>query len=174
LFVGEVIFFGEALKGVGHFDGVEVFALDVFDEGDLHEAVIGEVLDDDGDLGEASDFGGAEAAFAGDELVVGAIAADDEGLNNAVFVNGLSEFGEAIFLEGGTGLEGIGLDGGDGDAEGRWLVLGLGPLLRLDRWLDGSGGTVGREEGGESSSECLTGMIRVIAHWGEPPSPGFL
>ena len=34
---------GEAVKGVGDFDCVEVFALDVLDEGDFEELVVGDL-----------------------------------------------------------------------------------------------------------------------------------
>ena len=40
----------QALEGDGRLDGVEVFALDVLDQGDFEEAVVGDVLDDDRDL----------------------------------------------------------------------------------------------------------------------------
>ncbi len=65
LLVGEAELAVEALEGVGDFDGVQVLALDVLDEGDLHEAIVGELLDDDGDVMEAGQAGGTEAAFSG-------------------------------------------------------------------------------------------------------------
>ena len=52
----------------GFLDGVEVFALEVFDEGQLQGGAIIGLADDDGDLGQAEHLGGAPAAFAGDQL----------------------------------------------------------------------------------------------------------
>jgi len=104
LLVGQVEFAVETLEGVGDFDGVEVFALDVLDESDFHEAVVGDVLDNDGHVMKAGDAGGAKAAFTGDELIAVVRAPYDEGLDDAVFSNGLGEFLEALRGERGTGL----------------------------------------------------------------------
>jgi hypothetical protein len=104
LLVGQAEFAVEALEGVGDFDGVEVFALDVFDKSDFHEAVVGDVLDNDGHVMKAGDAGGAKAAFTGDELIAVVRAPYDERLDDAVFANGLGEFLEALRGERGTGL----------------------------------------------------------------------
>ena len=84
LIVAEVQFAAEAFEGVGDFNRVEVFALDVLDEGNFEEAVVGEVLDDDGYFGEASESGGTPAAFARDELIAVIFPANDEWLDDAV------------------------------------------------------------------------------------------
>src|SRR5690606_19483414 len=102
LFVGEAELAVEALEGVGHLDGVEVLALDVLDERDLHQAVVGEFLDDDGNLVKAGHAGGSEAALASDELVGVAVAADDQRLDDAILANGLRELLEALWRESGA------------------------------------------------------------------------
>ena len=144
---------------MGDFDGVEVLALDVLDEGDFHQAVVGEVLNDDGDFLEAGDLGGTETAFAGDQLVVAGGFADDEGLDDAVLADGLGQFLEALGLEDGAGLEGVRLDVGSGDADG----AGRGSGLLADEVGDRRG-LVGAQEGIEALAEGLTRVIRLIAH----------
>ena len=104
LVVAEVKFACEAFESQGGFDGVEVLALDVLDEGDFEEAVVGEFLNDDGDFGHSGELGGAPAAFAGHELVAVAGAADHEGLDDAVGADGLGEFLQAVVLEDAAGL----------------------------------------------------------------------
>jgi hypothetical protein len=145
LLVREAEFAVKALESVSNFDGIEVLALDVLNEGDFHEAVVGEFLDDDGDLVEAGNAGCPEAALAGDKLVSIAGAADNKGLDDAVLADGLSKLLKALRGERGAGLEGIRVDRFDGDAKGaghRRLVHGGRSRRRL------GGGAVGRDEGG--------------------------
>ncbi len=76
-------------EGLGGFDGVEVLALDVLDQRDFQEPVIGDVLDDDRDVREAGEFRGAPAALSRDQLESVTDAADDERLDDSVGPNGL-------------------------------------------------------------------------------------
>ena len=66
--LGEAELGHEGSVRLGAVDGVEVFALDVLDQGHLGlgEAIDG--TDDGGDGGKAGELGGAPAALAGDEL----------------------------------------------------------------------------------------------------------
>jgi hypothetical protein len=66
LLVAEVELPGEAVECVRYLDGVEVLSLNVLNEGDLHQAVIGIFLDYGWDMGEAGHLGGPPAALAGD------------------------------------------------------------------------------------------------------------
>lgn len=86
----------QPVERVGDFDRVEVLALDILDERDLHEAVISEFLHDDRNFLESGNAGGAEAALSGDELIAIACAADDERLDDAVFADGLGELLETF------------------------------------------------------------------------------
>ena len=69
----------------------------------------------DGDGGQAGLLRGAEAALAGDELVLVAGARDDERLNDAVLADAARELFDRGFVEGLARLEGIGLDLRDRD-----------------------------------------------------------
>jgi hypothetical protein len=82
----------------------------VLNEGDLHEAVVGIVLDDNGNLCKTGEFGRPPTAFTSDELITRTSEADDEGLDNAMLADGLGELLESVGLEDGTRLEGIGID----------------------------------------------------------------
>lgn len=111
-FLGEVKFFDESLVGDGAFHGGDVFALNVFDDGDFERGLAGGSSDDDGDGFESSDFGGAEAAFTGDEFeLVIAEGSDDEGLKDAEFSDGDGEFFEFFLVELGSRLARVGADG---------------------------------------------------------------
>jgi hypothetical protein len=119
LLVAELVFPCQAVEGLGDLNGIQILALDVLNEGDFHEPVVGIVLNDDRNLGKAGKFGGAPAALSGDELVAGTGGADDQRLDNAVFADGLGEFLEAVGLEDGARLQGIGVDIADGNPEWR-------------------------------------------------------
>ena len=43
-------FAAEAVEGRGRFDGVQILALDVLDEGDFEQALVGDFLNDDRNL----------------------------------------------------------------------------------------------------------------------------
>ena len=144
VFVGHSEFFDEVSVGFGFFDGVEVFSLDVFDEGEGEGVAFGDVSDDDGDFLDAGDLCGAQASFSGDEYVSVVLCSDDEGLDEAAFSDGGGELVEGDGFEVLSRLPGHGVDALDGAEE---VVLCGG----------GCGGVVsavsGREQGVESSSE---------------------
>ena len=90
------------------FDRVEVLALDVLDERDLQRVALGHHLfDDDRDGGQAGLLRGAEAALAGDELVLVAGARDDERLDDAVLADAARQLFDRRFVERLARLEGI-------------------------------------------------------------------
>ena len=64
----------------------------------------------DGDGGQAGLLRGAEAALAGDELVLVAGARDDERLNDAVLADAARQLVDRGLVEGLARLEGIRLD----------------------------------------------------------------
>jgi hypothetical protein len=119
LFMTELVFTCQAVEGLGDLNGIQILALDVLNEGDFHEAVVGIVLNDYRNLGKAGKFGGAPAALSGDQLVARTGGADDQRLDDAVFADGLGEFLEAVGLEDGARLQRIGVDIADGNPEWR-------------------------------------------------------
>ena len=58
LLLGEAELAGEALVGAGLLDRIEVLALEVLDDGDLHRLLVGDLTDDGGDGGFAGALGG--------------------------------------------------------------------------------------------------------------------
>ncbi len=115
--LGEAELFHEGAVALGAFDGVEIFPLDVFDEGHLGLGVAIDIADDGGDVGVTGKLGGEPAAFAGDELVAPFHNSDDDGLDHARSFHAGSQFGDGGFLDGFAGLMGVGADDIDGDFE---------------------------------------------------------
>ena len=73
-----------SIKSLSKFHCVQVFALNVFDEGHLEEAIVGEILDDDWDCFERRELGSTPAALSGDEFVTVVLLADNQWLKNPV------------------------------------------------------------------------------------------
>ena len=93
-FLLEGEFLGEADVAGCFFNGIEIFALKVLDESHLEDVSVGGGALDDGDGGEAEFFGGAPAAFTGDEFVFPLNEACDEWLDDAVLADGFDEIVE--------------------------------------------------------------------------------
>ena len=88
---------GEADVARGFFDGVEILALQVLDEGHFEDFLVGGRALDDGDGGESEELAGAPAAFTGNEFHLVTHLPDDEGLDDAEFGDGLLELVEGLF-----------------------------------------------------------------------------
>ena len=58
-FVGEFKFVEEAAQTLGFFYGIQVFALDVFNQAHCHGGFVVDVFDDDGHFGKPGELGGA-------------------------------------------------------------------------------------------------------------------
>ena len=78
------------------FDGVEVLALEIFDKRHLEDGAVVGLAHEDGNFGQARELGGAPAAFSGDQFEIISQGADDEWLNDALFLDGISEFTEGF------------------------------------------------------------------------------
>src|SRR4051812_30017907 len=65
--------------------GIEVLALKIFDERQFKDRAIVGFADDNGDLGQTEQLGGAPAAFTGDQLQMTIQFTDDERLDDALF-----------------------------------------------------------------------------------------
>lgn len=144
--LGEGELAGEAGVGLGLLDGVEIGALEVFDERELEDLSVGSLADDGGRVGEAEACGGAPAALAGDELVTraGRGFPEDERLDDALGPDGLDQLVEVGLAEFLARLERAGSDLGEGDAEDSLSRRGVG---------DGGGhrgGGAGVEKGAQS------------------------
>lgn len=115
-----------ALEGEGFFDRVQVFALEVFDDGELGDEAIVGLAESSGDRWPTRKPGGAEAAFAGNELIPTRDLADEDRLEHVMLFETLGERGDFDIAELAAGLEGVFLDlvdreleeGGGGDVRG--------------------------------------------------------
>ena len=103
---------------LGFFDGVKVFALEVFDERELGHLAVIRLDDDGGHFGKTGDARGAPAALARDDLIVaGRKAADRQRLDNAVLADGIGQILQSLFIEVAARLIGVGFDLRDGEIE---------------------------------------------------------
>ncbi len=93
LFVGELEFLHQALQALGFFQRVQVFALDVLDQGHHRSGLVGHGLDQHRHLVQPGQPGGAEAAFASDDLVAPAVnRPHQDGLHHALALDALGQF----------------------------------------------------------------------------------
>ena len=68
-FVAQIMFASKTVQRMGDFDRIQVFALDVLDECDFQQAVLGKILNDHRNFGEAGQSCGSPAALAGYQLI---------------------------------------------------------------------------------------------------------
>jgi hypothetical protein len=87
LIVAQTVVVDEPLKRRGYFNGIQVFPLNVLDEGDLDQAVIRNILNQDGDGPKPSDFCGAPPTLSGHEFETATSPANQQGLDNATGAN---------------------------------------------------------------------------------------
>ena len=78
----EVKFLNQTIEGLRLFDGIQVFALEIFDKRDFHGFVVGNVFNDDRNAMHGDELGGAPAAFAGEELKTWTAPANDQRLDD--------------------------------------------------------------------------------------------
>ena len=115
-FLGEIEILDQLAVAERFLDWVEILALEIFDEGELENFAIVRFADEDGELGEAGDLGGAPATFTGDQFIRAVAGTNDERLKNPLLFDGVSEFLDRIFGEIFAGLEWARDDAGDGNA----------------------------------------------------------
>ena len=129
------------------FDWVEVFTLDVLDEGELEGLLRGHVLDEHRDVSEAKLARRAEPSFTGDEDVAGSIwvGSHDEGLQDPLLADADHELIEGRVVEVLAGLIGVGVEL---DHRAQKVVV---PVCRVLR---------GRQQG----TQALTEGLSSIAH----------
>ena len=158
LFLGEPQLLLQAMEGLGLFERAQLLALDVLDQGQLEQAVVGHVTHDDRDRGQACLLGGAPAPLAGDDLEPGAQAAHEDRLHHPALADGRGQLAQARGIHGRARLEGIGIE----DLHGR-----------LGRRLRRGGGLRIRQKCGEPLAERLSshGPSLPLRGPGRPPPP---
>src|SRR5947209_5860010 len=86
--MGQLHVVQEDLVGTRLLDGVQLFPLDVLDQGDLKQTVVRDLPDDGRDSLDPRDLGGAPAALTRDEPVSVRPLPHDDGLDDAVLADG--------------------------------------------------------------------------------------
>jgi len=114
------------MDALGFFQGIQILALHVFDQGHGGRGLVVHVLDQHRHLGQPGDLGRAEAAFAGDDLVgifpvLLADGADQDGLQQTLFLDRGRQFIERAFIHAGARLVLAGLQFGHGHHRGQAL-----------------------------------------------------
>jgi len=84
LLMAQVVLPREAIQGLRDFDGIQVFTLNVLDQGDLEEAFAGEFLHNGRHFSQFRQTGRTPPAFTGNQLVSVGGTLQDQGLNDAV------------------------------------------------------------------------------------------
>src|SRR3954447_9425846 len=108
----------EAVEGARLLHGVEVGALEIFDDGHLHRLFIGGGADDRRDGGLAGVARGHESALSGDELIPSADnGTDQDRLHDARGGDRGRELLKGGLIELAAGLEGISVNKVDGKLE---------------------------------------------------------
>ncbi len=116
LLLGHLELAGEALEGAGLFHGIEVGALQVLDDGDLHRLLIGDLAQDGRNGGFARQLGGSPAALPGNELEAAVVLGpDQDGLHHPVGGDGGGKLLQLLVIDVGAGLERVAIDLVDGD-----------------------------------------------------------
>ena len=161
LLLRQAAFLHQALVAHRHLDRIQVLALDVLDDGHLQHALVVRVADVGGNHVHPGLRARAETAFTADDLVLGPLLADRDGLNEPEGTDGFREFLEGFLPEAHAGLEGIRLDEVHRDAEdvGRdFLFRGPDHFLVdvADRLADlAEVGGVVAEEGAEAFAQAM-------------------
>jgi hypothetical protein len=132
----------EALVGLRLLQRQQLLALDVLDQRQLQQPLVGHVAHHHRHGGEARFARGTPAALAGDDLVALALPAHQDRLHHARFLQGRRQLLQARRLEHGARLEGVGLQ-----AVERGFGRGLGGEVRSLRI---------RQECGQSLAQRLS------------------
>ena len=123
LLLSKAILGCESLECHSLFNGVEVFALDVFYKGDFGNLSIVAVKNYCRDLGKSGNLRSTEAALTGNDLVTAVcIFANENGLKKSVFFNGFSKLGKGILVKYLSGLIALRIDHRNGELG--YLIFG--------------------------------------------------
>ena len=105
LLLRQMELFGELVIRVRFLDRIQILPLNVLDESDGKDSVLGNLADHDRNLEQTCALRCAPAALAGDDLVAVARPAYDDQLNHAVRANRPREILQPIVVHRGAGLE---------------------------------------------------------------------
>lgn len=103
--LSEIKLLDKLLQSGCFFDGIQVFALEVFDERQFHHFAVVRFANDGGDSFEACQLRGAPTAFAGDDLEFAAAGPNNQGLDDSLGLDGFRKFLERGFVEFPARLE---------------------------------------------------------------------
>ena len=112
-------FLNQPIESLRLFYGIEILALQIFDEGDFHGFFIWDVLNDDGYAMHGHELSRSPATLAGEQLKTRPAPADDKRLDNSGAANGLRQFVESGLGEACPRLIGARVNQIDIDLEGR-------------------------------------------------------
>ena len=113
-----VIGLNERFVALGLFNGVQILALQVFNERQLHCLAVVRLDDDGGHLRQTGKPRSPPAAFAGNDLIVArGELAHGQGLNDAVFADGVRQIGERGVVKMLARLTGAALHLRNGEVE---------------------------------------------------------
>lgn len=106
-FLCQMKFLDQPVERGGLLDGIQILALQIFDECDLDGFLIRDVMHDRRDAVQAGKLRCAPTAFAGKEFVtLRPFPAHDDGLNDASLANGIRELIERFRRKSGARLVG--------------------------------------------------------------------
>ena len=169
----ELELFGQLRVAVRFLDGVQVFALQIFDQREFqHRAVVG-LADDDRDFRQLEELRRAPAAFAGDQFKKSAALAHDERLDDALFADGIGQFPQGL-----VGKFLARLERGGADAIQRHALHALAVVRRGRRrkraagWRDGAARVDGErriaaQQCAQTASQCRFCHARRVSQGGE-------
>ena len=111
LLLGQVAAGHQLTDAHGLFHRVQVFALQVLHQRDLHGLLVGDVLHDDRRFGQACHPAGPPAALAcHDEIAAGHLGPHRDGLDEAMLGDAGGQLGQCLVIKGLAGLVGVRLD----------------------------------------------------------------
>jgi hypothetical protein len=108
--LSEIELVGEALEGARLFHGVQIFALEIFDEGHLKREFLRDLANNDGNARQRGPLRSTPAALAGDQLVSKADSTDDERLNDPTRPDRASKLLEGLLTKARSRLIGTRVD----------------------------------------------------------------
>ncbi len=113
----------EILTGLGFLDRVKLFALNIFYESKLEQAIVRYFADQRGNFKQAGALRRHEPTFSCDQLVPPALGAHEDRLKHSMITNGVSELTEPLFVDLQSRLVRIGRNPVDVDFAGNRLRL---------------------------------------------------
>ena len=108
--LGQVVELHQLLISLGLIDRVQVFPLQVFDQGQRSGLLVIEIVHDGRDLFPAQALGRPEAALAGNDFVAALVLADNDRLQEPFFLQGLGQLLDGIVAKSPSWLVAVRTD----------------------------------------------------------------